>query len=348
MHVYYGVLIILGLLALVGGYEYEQQTTRKMANFFSISMLILVAGLRYRVGTDYGTYYVGYNAYKQAQLTLLNEPGLKIIARFSSVLIDRPETMFFIASVITVGLMTITIVRNSDDDGLSLLLYVLMCVWHGSFNGVRQYLAAAVLFAGHYFIKEKKFANWCGVVAIACMFHITAIIAILFYYWGNLKISWKQVWLSLGIIAVGLTVYDRIFSTIGFLKGDELNTELAYIQNGISPLRIAVAWTPVLFFIVFRNRYYEEDERESFYFNMSLLHAVLMTVAINSTYLGRVGIYTGVYNTITWPMLLERCNTGTRRMLTLLMVVFYFIYWRTEASNQWLSTFRWVFSGGVI
>jgi hypothetical protein len=175
------------------------------------------------------------------------------------------------------------------------------------------------------------------------MFHITAVIAVLFYFWGNQKISGKQVWISGLVILIGSTAYDRIFAMIGFLKGDELDTSLSYITNSINPFRILVAWVPVVFFVVFRQCFDSNDEKVAFYFNMSLLNAILMTVAMNSTYLGRVGIYTGVYNTITWPILLKPCNKQSKQILVFFMLILYFLYWRTEATGVWLSNFRWVF-----
>lgn len=341
MSVYYSVLVGLFGLGLIRMIKPQSHRLNRITAGGMALILTLVAGLRYMVGTDYMTYYQNYEIYKNIELDIFKEPGIKVIARLSAVILDRPETMFFIASVLTVGLMTVTIIRNSETYWLSILLYVFMCVWHGSFNGVRQYLAAAILFAGHFAIKNREFGKWLIVVLIASMFHVSAVIAILFYFFGNQGISWKQVPICGAIMLIGLTVYDKIFLAIGFLKGDELDTTISYITNSINPFRIAVAWVPVIFFLVFK-RYFELNKKIIFYFNMSLLHAVLMTVASNSTYLGRIGIYTGVYNTIIWPLLLNKCDNRTRKILTILILMFYFFYWKEEASNRWLSTFRWV------
>ena len=77
--------------------------------------------------------------------------------------------------------------------------------------------------------------------------------------------------------------------------------------------------------------------------NMSILHAILMTVAMNSTYLGRIGIYTGIYNTITWPLLVKVLEPKTKRLIIFVMLILYFIYWRTEASGPALINFNWIF-----
>lgn len=320
------------------------QRPQKIIVFLMISILALVAGLRYNVGTDYYNYYSSYDYFKSASLAINDEPGIKIIARISSLIYDDPATMMFLAAVITVILMTTTVIRNSDMYWLSILLYVFLCCWHGCFNGVRQYLAAAVLFAGHCFIKERKFLKYIIIVFMAAMFHITAIVGILFYFYPQIKISFRNILISIVVAFIGTRLYDQIFGFIGFLKSDTFDLSGAtYLTNNISPFRIAVAWVPVLFFVILKKYYDTNDDKFKFYMNMSILHAILMTVAMNSAYLGRVGIYTGIYNTITWPLLLQKIEPRTQRLVILVMLILYFLYWRTEATGATLINFQWIF-----
>lgn len=351
MEVYLCVIGLLGFLAALNGtnvvsLENRGLTKNKMIVFFMIAVLVLVAGLRYGVGTDYFAYYKGYEQYKLEQLSPLEEPGIRIIARVSGVIYDDPATMMFLAAAITVILMTVTIVRNSDVYWLSLLLYIFLGCWHGCFNGVRQYLAASILFAGHCFIKERKLLQWLMIVIVAAMFHITAVIGVIFYFYAHIKINYKNLILSVLAAFIGINLYDRIFGMIGFLKSDTLDfvgEGAGYLTNSINPLRIAVAWVPVIFYLLFRKYYATGNKRTAFYLNMTILHAVLMTTAMNSTYLGRVGIYTGIYNTITWPILLEKVERRSRSVLIILMILFYMAYWYEEASGETLVNFYWIF-----
>ncbi len=353
MSVYYMVIVSMILLVAIdmkikenGSAILADSKPHRLVVFAMISILALVAGLRYNVGTDYSNYYNSYNYFKVESLALNDEPGIKVIARIAKIIYDDPGTMMFLAAVITVLLMSVTIVRNSEKYWLSIMLYIFLGCWHGCFNGVRQYLAAAILFAGHFLIKEKKFSWWCVVVFCASMCHITAVVGILFYFFPKLKISVKQVLLSILIISIGLKVYDRIFNFIGFLKSDTFDFKgvgSGYLTNSINPFRIIVAWIPVIFFWLFNKYYDKEDGKFKFYMNMSLLHAVLMTAAINSTYLGRVGVYTGVYNTLVWPLLIKKVEPRSRKLMILIMLFFYFLYWRTEASGPTLANFQWLF-----
>lgn len=351
MEVYLCVIGILGFIAALNGKNMVQLgdrgiTRNKIGVFLMISILVLVAGLRYGVGTDYYNYYAGYEQYKIEQLSLFDEPGIRVIARISSLIYDDPATMMFLAAAITVILMTVTIVRNSDVYWLSLLLYIFLGCWHGCFNGVRQYLAASILFAGHCFIKERKLLQWLMIVIVAAMFHITAIIGVVFYFYAHIRVNYKNLILSVLAAFIGINLYDRIFGMIGFLKSDTLDfvgEGAGYLTNSINPLRIAVAWVPVVFYLLFRKYYGTENKRTAFYLNMTILHAVLMTTAMNSTYLGRVGIYTGIYNTITWPILLRKVERRSRSILIVLILLFYMAYWYEEASGETLVNFYWIF-----
>ena len=145
---------------------------------------------------------------------------------------------------------------------------------------------------------------------------------------------------------IGLNIYDRIFELIGLLKQDELILEgekATYILNSINPLRIAVAWVPVAFFLVFMKYYDIKQEQFRFYMNMSILNACLMTTAMNSAYLGRVGSYTSAYNALVWPLLLKPIKKESRGIFIFVMLICYMLYWLTEMSKEDLSVFLWIF-----
>jgi len=308
-------------------------------------LLILVAGLRYYVGTDYGSYRNNYLGFITDRLTLL-EPGLVILAKFGALIHDDFATMFLLASLVTVGLITWTLARRSNWFLISILLYIFSGLWHGSFNGVKQCLAAAVLFAGHQYIVERKLLKWCLVVAIASMFHVTAMVMVFWYFVATREINWKQVLLIAAISTFGLYSYNLFFELVGWLKQTELlSNPYPYLFAQINRLRILVQWMPVLFFLLFRPTEMLKDRLASFYLNMSMLNAALMTAAMNSAYLGRIGIYTGLFNMLLWPYLLKLLKNGPMRItITIILLACYTGYWYYEVTHSTnLATFHWIF-----
>ncbi len=344
MLVYYLVLTAV-IFITVADNRLQFNIERKIGKqaFILIALLLIcVAGLRYGVGSDYFFYYENYDFYRTSELVLDEEPVYKILARISAIIYKDPATLMFICAAFTIGLMLVPIYKNSVMPLLSLMLFLFLGTWHGTFNGIRQYLAAAVLFAGHRFIKEKSFWKWCLVVLAAYFCHVTAAVAIIFYPFAQSKISVKQLLISIVLIISGLFAYDYIFEFIGYLKDDpiELNN---YITNSIKILRIAVAWVPVVFFLLHRKRYDTEDTDFRCYFNLSLLNAVCMSVASQSAYLGRIGIYLNVFNTITWPLLIKPLDERNKKVTLYIMIPLYLIYWSVEISGIDLRNFVWIF-----
>ena len=100
---------------------------------------------------------------------------------------------------------------------------------------------------------------------------------------------------------------------------------------------------PVLFFVIRRPAEIRNDLQARFLMNMSMLNAALMTAAMNSAYLGRIGIYTGLVNLLLWPRLLKTTSGPLRPVLTMALLLCYAGYWYYEVTKGGLATFRWIF-----
>lgn len=126
-------------------------------------VLVGVAASRWGVGTDFFGYVRNYDVYKTSFFTDLqsfDEPGIKGLAWLVSLVHDDPALFVAAASAATIGLMLWTITRYSIAVAMSYLLFVFVGSWHGSFNGVRQFLACAIILAGHRLIVDRKLLHF--------------------------------------------------------------------------------------------------------------------------------------------------------------------------------------------
>lgn len=316
--------------------------------FLTATILICVAGLRYRTGTDYWQYDLNYSNYVKEWWNALihyDEPGIKIVAKLSSLIYNDSSTMFFLSSAITVGLSVKTISKYSNMFAFSALLYILMGNWAGFFNGVRQYLAGAIIFAGHRFIIERKLFKYILVVLAASAFHISALVLIFLYFVPFKKLSFvKVVSLFAGSILLLLS-YDYIFSFIGILKEETITVEYLgpYAERSVNFLRIAVAFAPLLLYSILpQKRKIKKDEW--FYVNMIFINAALLLASSQSAYLARVGIYTNIFLTLSLPKLLNFKDKKLSLLMKFLITSLYFIYWYIEVNgSSALNSFKWVF-----
>lgn len=322
----------------------EQPFPVKIFLFLTAAMLIFVAGCRYYVGADYGGYYHGLEKYiprLKESLRTFDEPGMPILATIVGWFTDDGAYFVFLCSFLTIGLFLITIYRNDNSYLMASLLFLFL-PWTGTFNGVRQYLAAAILFCGHRCIYDKKLWKWLLTVFIASCFHITALVMVILYFLLRNKVSIRNVViLTIGTYIVSAN-YDTIFSMIGFLKDSDMTTLDAYATNSVNVLRILVSCSPAIACLVL---YYKKElsDEQTFYMNSLVIHAAAMVAASNSAYLARIGIYTTPFVVVALPKLFRTENKVLERILRIGIVVLYAIFFYVEVSNSnALKNFHWI------
>lgn len=299
-------------------------------------VLIFVAGFRYYVGTDFGAYYGEYLRFANSfweSLKNLDEPGYGLVALISLKLNLGGEGAIFIAAALTNIIFLITIYKNTDMLLPATLLYIFLGCWHGAFNGVRQYLAAAIVFAGLRFIKERKFWKYALVIFIAFLFHSSAILMIFPYFIAYNKISFRNIMILIGASLIILFSFTEVLEFAGFLLQEDLSDEGAYLVRSVNTTRILVAITPAVFFLfLYQKRTITVEQR--FWFNMLIINGVMMFATSNSAYLARMGIYTAPFSAIGIPELIKGVNPKERKLITTIILVAFAAFWLYEIQKS--------------
>lgn len=319
----------------------------KTNRFLVFLILALVSGLRYHVGTDYGEYSRGFYIF-QNKLKLWNdiitfhEPVLAFVCFVSKFIYNDYATMFMIMALLTVFFNVNTISRYSDSFFIGIMLYIFIGSWHGSFNGMRQYLAAAILFAGHRFIKERKFKEYCLIVFSAMLCHRTALIFFPIFFVSTPKHEIRNlILIFLGMILMAYS-YSLFFDIMSELKGSD-QTKFAYMRQTVNFFRVAVACVPVILLMMLGPKGFLNPD-DSFYFKMLIVNAAFMVATSGSAYLARVGVYSEIYATIAFPKLINLFPKENRKLFTIIILTCYFIFWFWEVySRDSLHYFHWIF-----
>ena len=238
------------------------------------AVLIFVSGFRYFVGTDFGAYYKFMESSSQdwlLNLKNLDEPGFPILGTIIKLFTTDGAAFIFITAAFTVASILAITFKYTDTYLLSALLFMFTGVWHGSFNGVRQFFAAAIICLGHRFILDKKIFKYMLCVFIAFLFHKSAIIMVVPYFMLRGKINLRNILLlTIGSIIL-LYNYEFIFSFIGGLKESEIVIEEgSYYLNRVNILRVLVCIVPAVFclFIYMKS---EKTKEQTFYLNCLIL-----------------------------------------------------------------------------
>lgn len=295
-----------------------------------IAVLVFVAGFRYDTGVDFWAYYVGFKANFAGciqSLLSFKEPGIRFLSWLSRSVYDNGISLIFVSSLVTVFLYVITLYKFSPLFVASMVLYIFMGEWQGSFNGVRQFLASAILFAGHRYIFNRDLPRYCLCVFLATLFHTSAIVMIVPYYTLCKPIINKYLIRLVVGAGVMLLNYRYIFQGIGYYKGTTMDMTDSYMTNSVSVSRIVVSLVPVILFFFLRNGG-KVDKKCEFYVNGLILNGIVMITTMHSTYLARLGIYTNAMCLIGYPYLFqmayERFKSNTVKFCALAL---YSAYW---------------------
>ncbi len=308
--------------------------------------LAFVSAFRYDVGTDFFSYFNNVkwaDAFNKGDFV---EPGFTLLAIICNNLFDpEGKSLTIVCSIITTALFVLTIAKRSENFSISILLFVFAGCFTGAFNGVRQYLATAIMFAGYHFVVDKKPFKWLLVVLLASTFHITSLLMFFVYFVCNLDCDIKLIILYIGIAVVLLFSYEPLFKLVGLLKQEDIDSELSYMKTSVNILRVLVQCVPIIFLFFADKNKVNGDNETRFLLNICLLNAAIAVAAMNSAYFSRFWIYTSCFQILMYPSLFKKMNTKDRFVFIVLLLLLYSLYWTYDTiNNPALNNFKWLFN----
>lgn len=213
----------------------RKQRDSNILTFFIVMIPSLLSGLRYLVGTDYWTYTRWYNTYKNLTFPVYIERfnfevGYYFICQIGRVF-DSVYLMFFIMALLTVNFVYegLRYYRKNISLPLAMMVY-LFTFFPNAFNVVRQYLAVSIIFYAYQFVFEKNFKAYFGWGIVAMSFHLSAVIALPFYF-VHQKYAYLTVKLPSGISETvkKLSLPEKIKEKAVFPEKIKLNYMKAFL-----------------------------------------------------------------------------------------------------------------------
>ncbi len=354
MTVYYIVwscAIILGIAINQVDFFQKRELTVKRVNhtiqagslYILLSViLVLFAGCRYYVGTDFGAYF-RYNNYLDFWQSLRNidEPGIRLIYSIAVRIHESGQFCVFSVAAITLGLELWIIYNNTDRIGVAIILFCFIC-WTSCFNTVKQVLATAVLFCGFPALRDKDLKKYILFAILAFLCHRSAIVMVLISIMTSRKTSIGNVILLLIFSVVLLYSYDRVYRVVSIVLDNSITGDELYWSTQVNRLRPLVRIVQAGFFLyVYRD--IEKTDTVSFYLNIMIVSAVISVVTMNSAALARMSIYMGPFTVIALVELLKVFSDANRGLITVLIIVLYGIVEYVECDGVLftLDHLRW-------
>ncbi|MBK5349915.1 EpsG family protein [Bacillus mycoides] len=330
------IVFILAFFARYFAVPVTTGTTLIKPNQFLILIavlsLVLVSGLRNNIGDTY--FYM--HAYKVAEFNweyIQNnkDMGFNIFQMILKGYTNDPQAMVFITALITNLLIVLTLYKYSRLIEISLYVYITSGMYLVSMNGIRQYLAAAIVFAATKYIFDGNWKMYVLIVLFASTFHQSALVLIPVYFLIRRR-AWSGITFLLLFLAVLIVIGFNQFTEVLFkaIEDTQYSQYKEFHEGGANILRVAVDSTPLILAYIGKDRLREIFPECDVIVNMALLGTVFMFISTQNWIFARFSIYFGLYQLILIAWVIKLFTKKDRKLIYYSILLCYFIYFVYE------------------
>lgn len=241
-----------------------------------------------------------------------------------------------IVAVATGVPIMITLRKKSADYLYSMFLFITSVTFIWMFNGIRQFLVAAILFGFYKLIQERNLIKFTILIFICSTIHATAWIVFPMYFFVTGKPFGKKMMLFvLAVLSCAITIAPLMNSMETILRDTTYagNLDQFSEDDGVHPLRVLLFSVPVFLAFIKRKRIAQLNNGFiNMCINMSTVSAGLYFVGMftSGIMVGRLPIYFSLYNFILIPYLLNFVFQEQRKLFyagfSIVYLVFYYIF----------------------
>lgn len=294
MEIYFFILVLFAFEVLVGyevgskrinvvllkKYVYSTSATElyeKCVLLFDFMILFLLAVFRdINVGSDYVSYMsifsamvnVGINNVSSSYFWTEGEVGFAFLGTLIGSIFDEPLWIVCVCYLVILGGVFRFIKKYSKNILISLFLFFAFSFYNMSYNILRQYIAAVILLQAVDYIKRDFIRFFC-VVALAAVFHKTALIFLVLYpvlkYANDIRIA------SIFFLMI-ISVFALYAEQILYFLGENVAYS-SYVNDTQSGGLINVLVMGMIFFLyfIFAKRIENKDSFGKVWISMSVI-----------------------------------------------------------------------------
>lgn len=335
MVVFYATLISTYISYLLARIAYEKRY-KSIAIMFSVIValiLIFVSGMRNGIG-DTVMYMHSYKLLSQNPVIPKDgkDLGFTMISLLLIPISSDPQILVFVVALITNLLNVIMFNKYRSSLELQVYMYITAGYYTITMNGMRQCLAAALLFMCVPLIIKGNFKVYCILVIIISMFHGSALMLIPIYFIVREE-AWSKkmiIFMAFGMICILL--YD-VVSPIFFkaLESTQYAEYSGYDEGGSSFIRVIVNAVPVILAYLKRKELKVLWPESNVFVNMSIINTMFVAAGMFNWIFNRFTIYLQLYNFILVPFIISKCFKGKeQRVLYFSFLICYFGFFYLE------------------
>ncbi|WP_404452328.1 EpsG family protein [Virgibacillus necropolis] len=299
----------------------------------ALASLVAVSGLRSNIGDTYFYKYAyELNDFTWEYILSQKDIGFGFLQMFlKNYISEDPQILIFATALITNVIIIIVLYKYSRMIELSLYVYITGGLFLVSMNGIRQVLAAAIVFAATKFLIEGNWIKYFLVILFASLFHLSALILLPIYFLVRFK-AWSKPTVALLILAVFFVIGFDKFSALLFtaIEDTQYGHYKNFAEGGANSLRVAVDLVPLMIAYLGRENLRRIFPDSDYIVNMALLGFVFMMISTQNWIFARFSIYFGLYQLILISWIVKLFRDKDEKLIYYGILVCYLAYFFYE------------------
>ena len=322
------ILFYIGTFGLSGLMSKVNTQNRLVKLLLVIIPPVFLATFRYNIGYDYGSYIWGYNNSFDITYESIIE-GYEVGDPIAYYLITKFATVFHsdLAFLMILAILSLIpgvsyILREWDDKNIQpmVIFIFLFSPFIFSFSACKQGIALSILMFSLKYVYDRKPIKFALCVAVAFLFHSTAIVFLLVYFFLNNRGDLST--LKKMLIVVGcLLVIINLQWVLGNIMGGRYE---AYAIDSVEGRnRTFWLYTLITFiFLLFRTKLVAIDKRNELLIMMMVVGAICQYLGFSNAFAKRIGEYFLMAQVFLIPQCIYLFTENSKKLANFLMIVY--------------------------
>lgn len=316
--------------------------------------LIYLAGTR---GNNIGDTYAYRTAFNEMPSSIAQIPtylaehtkdkGFSVFSIIIKSIIGNRDVIYFtIIATICILCVVLTYKKYSCNFIMSMFLFIASGDYiQWTFNGMRQFIPASIIFASTGLILKKKYIPAIILILVLSTIHASALIMIPVIFIVQGKAWNKKTVAFLVAVLIAITFVDQFTDLLtNIMESTQYSSEVDQFLNteGTNMLRVVVYSIPAIIALIFNKRVRATN-------NLLINLCVGMSIATMGVYLasaytsgifiGRIPIYFSLFNYILLPWEIDNIFTKkSANLLYIAMICCYMVFYYYQVQITWQLT----------
>ncbi|SFB29993.1 EpsG family protein [Cohnella sp. OV330] len=296
------------------------------------AVLVAVAGLRNNIGDTF-FYMHAFEVNDFSWYSILKEKdiGFGIFQKVLKSYTDDPQALVFIIALVTDIFIVLALYRYSRMFEVAVYVFITSGAFIVSMNGMRQYLAAALLFWATKYLLTNSWKRYMLIVLFASIFHQSALIMVPIYFLVRRK-AWTRSTFILLALAILIVFGFNQFQGLLFaaLQDTSYGEYQNFQEGGANLIRVIFYIVPLVIAYIGREKLRALNPRIDIFVNMSLIGAALMIIATQNWIFARMAIYFSLYQIVLVSWIIKVFRWKDQKLVYFVLVAIYFLYFFYE------------------